>query len=71
MEESDLLCPLSHSRINIKFTVRFLIKDKIRTKFINSIVGQVHELIIKVIGFRGFIGLSTKPCQSFVIDKNS
>lgn len=38
MEESDLLCPLSHSRIKITFTGRFLIKDEIGAEFINSVV---------------------------------
>jgi hypothetical protein len=47
------------------------VEDKVGTVFVDGIVGEMHEFIVKVFRTRSFVLLCGKSSQSFLIDINS
>ena len=47
-----------------------LVEDEIRTLLVDSVVSEVHELVIQVLGTRRTVLLSSKTSQSLLIDKD-
>jgi hypothetical protein len=48
----------------------FLVEDEVRTELVDRVVGQMHELVIEVVGFGHFIGLRAQSSQPLIIHKN-
>ena len=47
-----------------------LVEDEIRTLLVDSVVSEMHELVVQVLGTRRTVLLSSKTSQSLLIDKD-
>jgi len=54
-----------------RIVIHVLVKNEILTILLNRIICQVHIEIIEVASLWPHVFLSGKPCQAFLVNKNS